>query len=108
MGAENLISRMIQVGTVSSVDKPGRRVRCILRETGHTSGWLYVLKSSPLIPDENLPQHTESQSGGDGEALFANHFHELKVNPWMPKVNDQVLIVYLPVDDGDGFVIGGI
>lgn len=27
---------------------------------------------------------------------------------WMPKVNDTVLILYLPVFNGDGFVLGVI
>ena len=27
---------------------------------------------------------------------------------WMPQINDTVLAVFLPVYDGDGFVIGGI
>ena len=27
---------------------------------------------------------------------------------WMPKINDTVLAVFLPVYDGDGFVIGGV
>ena len=27
---------------------------------------------------------------------------------WMPQLNDTVLAVFLPVYDGDGFVIGGI
>ena len=28
--------------------------------------------------------------------------------PWMPLVNDTVLTLYLPVFNGDGFVLGGI
>ena len=27
---------------------------------------------------------------------------------WMPKINDTVLAVFMPVFDGDGFVIGGV
>lgn len=27
---------------------------------------------------------------------------------WFPAVNDTVLAVFLPVHDGDGFVIGGV
>lgn len=30
------------------------------------------------------------------------------IKPWMPKVNDQVLVLYLPVFNGDGFILGGI
>lgn len=26
---------------------------------------------------------------------------------WMPKVNDKVLTIYIPVFNGDGFILGG-
>ena len=47
-------------------------------------------------------------SGGSGDASFASHKHDLIIKPWMPKVNDQVLVLYLPVFNGDGFILGGI
>lgn len=108
MDLNSMVSRLVQVGTVSDVDASAHKVRCLLRESGITSGWLYVLKNLPQIPDANLPQHTEVKSGGSGEASFEAHSHDLTVKPWFPKVNDQVLVVFLPVRDGDGFVIGGI
>lgn len=46
--------------------------------------------------------------GGSGDASFASHKHDLIIKPWMPKVNDQVLVLYLPVFNGDGFILGGI
>lgn len=27
---------------------------------------------------------------------------------WMPQINDMVLCAYLPVEDGDGFILGVI
>ena len=44
-------------------------------------------------------QKTELQDG---------HQHDLTIKPWMPLVNDTVLTLYLPVFNGDGFVLGGI
>lgn len=108
MDLEAMMARLVQVGTVSDVDKNAHKVRCIMRETGITSGWLYVLKSPPQIPDDSIPQHTEEKGGGSGEASFSPHSHDLIIRPWFPKVNDQVLVISLPVPDGDGFVIGGI
>ena len=55
-----------------------------------------------------MPQRTEYESGGSDAAAFANHKHDLTIKPWMPKVNDTVLTLYLPVFNGDGFVLGGI
>jgi len=39
-------------------------------------------------------------SGG----LYVLHHGEA----WMPKVDDRVLVLYLPVFDGDGFILGVI
>ena len=82
MDSEKILSRLVQIGTVSDVDNGKRRARVILKETGHT--------------------------GGSGDASFASHKHDLIIKPWMPKVNDQVLVLYLPVFNGDGFILGGI
>ncbi len=27
---------------------------------------------------------------------------------WLPKINEAVLVIYQPVEDGDGFVVGRI
>lgn len=27
---------------------------------------------------------------------------------WLPDINDRVLVLYLPAEDGDGFVVGRI
>ena len=73
MDSEVILSRMVQIGTVSAVDHSRRMVRVIFKETCHTSSWLKVLSSCGI-----------------------------------PEVNDQVLVLYLPVLNGDGFILGGI
>lgn len=44
MNTEQILSRIVQTGTVSAVDTSKRMARVILKETGHTSGWLKVLQ----------------------------------------------------------------
>ena len=56
----------------------------------------------------NARQRTEAESGGSGDAAFAGHSHAVKISPWLPSPGDYVLCIYLPTEDGDGFVIGGI
>ena len=51
---------------------------------------------------------TEEKSGGSGDASFASHTHKVKISPWLPSPGDYVLCLYIPTNDGDGFVIGGI
>lgn len=67
-----------------------------------------VIKNPPFIPAKGAEQRTESESGGSGEAAFAAHSHAVKIAPWLPSPGDYVLCLYIPTDDGDGFVIGGI
>ena len=105
---EQIIRRMVRIGTVTAVDNGTRLARVKFPDTGHTSGWLPVLATPPAIPDYTVPQRTEYESGGSDAAAFARHKHDLTIKPWMPKVNDTVLTLYLPVFNGDGFVLGGI
>lgn len=90
-----VMSRLVRIGTVTSVDKDKRTARVKFQDSESPSGPLYVLASRPYIPDYEGPQQTED--GG-----------KLKIKPWLPKVNAVVLVLYLPVSEGDGFILGEI
>lgn len=108
MDVEKILSGLVRIGTVTDVDNGRRLARVKFEDTDMTSGWLAVLKSQPFIPGYDVPQRTEFESGGSGAAAFESHKHDLVIKPWMPKVNDTVVALYLPVFNADGFVIGGI
>lgn len=108
MDSKNILSRLVQIGTVTDVDNDRRMARVKFEDTGMTSGWLAVLRNQPFIPDYDVPQRTEYEAGGSGAAAFERHKHDLIIKPWMPKVNDTVVTLYLPIFNADGFVIGGI
>jgi len=61
-----------------------------------------------LTGGEPLVRRGEPGGGGSGDAAFAGHSHAVKISPWLPSPGDYVLCIYLPTEDGDGFVIGGI
>lgn len=106
---DTILDRLVQIGTVTDVDLPKRQARVKFQLTGITSAWLKVLDTHPHIPDyDPTPQRTEFEAGGSGDAAFASHKHDLIIKPWMPKVNDIVLVLYLPVRNGDGVILGGI
>lgn len=105
---DNIVSRMVQIGTVTDVDNDKHMARVKFQSSGMTSGWLYVIKSPPFIPGYDQQQRTEYESGGSGDAAFERHKHNLIIKPWMPKVNETVLVLYLPVFNSDGFILGGI
>lgn len=108
MDVEKILKRLVRIGTVTVTDPDKRVARVKFEDTGETSGLLYVLANRPYIPDYDGPQKTELEAGGSGDAAFASHKHDLKIKPWMPRVNAVVLAVYLPVLDGDGFILGEI
>lgn len=109
MTTEQKLQRLVRNGIVTDVNNDKRLARVKFPDTGVRSGWLYVLDNRPYIPDYDVPQRTETQVGGSGEEAFEEHYHDLIIKPWMPKVNDQVLTLYLPSDwDADGFVLGKI
>lgn len=105
---EKILLNLVREGMVTAVDNNKRLARVKFQDTGITSAWLKVLSNQPYIPGYNQPQRTEYESGGSGDAAFESHKHDLVIKPWMPKVNDTVLVLYLPVFNGDGFVLGGI
>ena len=107
MDAEKILSGLVRVGTVTDVNYGKHQARVKFQGENMTSGWLYVLDNRPAIGDRNSSK-TEYESGGSGDASFASHKHNLVISQWMPKVNDTVLCLYLPVFNGDGFVLGGI
>lgn len=115
MDSNEILSRLVQTGIVSAVDSSNRTARVILEETGHTSGWLKVLQhygaNFYIEPDaKHTHDITDTYTGGGSASTFPNHDHlpGSHLTWWMPKVNDRVLILYLPVFNGDGFILGGI
>ncbi len=108
MDVEKILKRLVRIGTVTVTDPVNRVARVKFEDTGETSGLLYVLANRSYIPDYDVPQRTEFEAGGSGDPAFASHKHDLIIKPWMPKVNAVVLTLYLPVLDGDGFILGEI
>lgn len=106
---EKTLENLVRIGTVTAVNNEKRLARVKFLDAGITSAWLKVLANQPYIPDYDVtPQRTEFTAGGSGDDAFASHKHDLIIKPWMPRVNDTVLVLYLPVFNADGFVIGGI
>lgn len=94
MSAE--FERLVQVGMVTAVDAGSHKVRVKFKDTDLTSDWLCVLKQPPSVS-----AYSATTSAG-------THSHGIGVSPWMPAINETVLVIYLPVFNSDGFVIGGI
>lgn len=97
MQPEQLLTTLVRIGIVSAIDAEKQQARVIYKDIGITSGWLYVLQGKH--------KHTVSASIGDGGG---EHNHELTKNSWMPQIDDLVLVLYLPVFNGDGFILGCI
>ena len=108
MDVEKILKRLVRIGTITVTDPIKRVARVKFEDTGETSGLLYVLANRSYVPDYDVPQRTEFEAGGSGDPAFASHKHDLIIKPWMPKVNAVVLTLYLPVLDGDGFILGEI
>lgn len=110
---EKILDGLVRIGTVTAVDSAAHRVRCKFKDTDITSGWLSVLQhfGTPVnIDTAGSHTHTikDSYSGGGSASKAGAHSHDGSTAYWMPKVNDTVLALYLPVFNADGFVLGGI
>lgn len=106
---ETMLRGLVRVGTVMNRDVKKRLARVKFEDfDGMISDWLPVLITRDFIPDYEGLQRTEYAAGGSGAAAYANHKHDLIIRPWMPKLNEQVLVLYVPLQDADGIVLGGI
>lgn len=117
---DSTIERLVQIGTVSAVDSGTHKVRVLFRNTGITSDWLPVLITTTSVRIESAGSHKHSGSveigNADGHSHGANltindagsHMHHVLTGAWMPHVNDTVVCLFLPIENSDGFVIGGL
>ncbi len=115
---DNVIARMVQVGIVTAVDPDEHKCRVKFPDTGLTSDWLQVLRQTPgvSVNDGGSHSHTGSVSvSGSADHSHtasvtinesSNHGHSVEVTAWMPKINDTVVVIYIPIFNSDGFVIG--
>lgn len=94
MDCENILESLVRVGKVTTVDIVNRRARVLYEDKDDMmSGWLCVLQHPGAIVNVK-------ESNG--------HDHDATVTYWMPSINDTVLVLYLPVFNGDGFILGVI
>lgn len=111
---EAIIKRMIQIGTVTALDATHKKARVKHQDTGITSDWLYVVQHPGMTiavdPDgKHTHSITDTYSGGGSASEVPDHDHKGTVSvSWMPKINDTVLVIYLPVFNSDGFIVGMI
>jgi len=109
MDVEKILKRLVRIGTITVTDPIKRVARVKFEDTGETSGLLYVPANRSYVPDYDVPQRTEFEAGGSGHPAFASHKHDLIFQPLLPKGNACFLaLYYLPVLDGDGFILGEI
>lgn len=102
------IEDIVREGKVTAVNESKRIAKVWFDSMGIESDWLPVLITRDFIPDYDVPQRTEFEAGGSGDPAFASHKHDLIIKPYMPKVNDLVLVLYFPVFNGDGVILGGV
>ena len=104
MNAEDIVRQ----GKVTAVNYDKRIAKVWFDDLEMESDWIPVLITRDFIPSYDGQQCTEYEQGGSGDAAFARHKHDLVIKPYMPKVNDIVLVLYFPVFNGDGVILGGI
>ena len=110
------IGNMVRVGTVNQVDESRRMVRVHYSDTNTISGWLYVV-GLPHTASTTVSV-TVTPSASSGSAGDPSHSHSVTVNApatatatttvghILPRLNSRVLVLYLPIFGGDGFVLG--
>lgn len=112
---ENVLANLVRIGTVSVVDAAKKKARVIFKDKDNmTSGWLHVIQHYDagvyIRPDGGHTHRiTDTYMGGGSASAEPDHDHmRSNVTYWTPKINDTVLVIYLPVFNADGFILGAI
>ena len=95
---DSILSRLVQVGVVTDNNLKERKVRVRFADSGMTSGWLTVLQRKETA---NTEFDSDTQTW-----IYSNS--EPCTKWWVPRINDVVLVLYLPIDNSDGYVLGGV
>lgn len=109
---DSVLESIVRIGIVSDLDKSRKRARVIFRDLDMTSGWLYVLQHPTVVDISAAGEHyhniKDTYTGGGMCDFDGKHSHNAGVEAWMPKINQSVLVLYLPVFNSDGFILGVI
>lgn len=114
MNIDNILARLVRVGIVMDIDANRLMARVKFTDADMTSGWLRVIQragGSVTVAADNSHTHIihDTYSGGGSATTVPTHNHPgTTTAAWMPNINDTVLTIYLPVDQGDGYVLGVI
>lgn len=114
MNIDNILARLVRVGIVMDIDADRLMARVKFTDAEMTSGWLRVIQRAGgvvAVAADNSHSHTihDTYTGGGSASTVPTHNHPGTVTAaWMPKINDTVLTLYLPVGQGDGYVLGVI
>lgn len=102
-----ILDGLVRVGTVSDRNTASHKVRVYFPDLDLTSDWLFCLQRNSGISISSASDHTHQLDGETTDEAGA-HSHTASNDAWTPAINEQVLCLFLPVQDGDGFVLGGI
>lgn len=98
------IENIVREGKVTAVDNTKHIAKVWFDALGIQSDWMPVLVNNDFLPDYGAGQRTEYEAGG----TFERHKHDLIIKPYMPVVNERVLVLYFPVFNADGVILGGV
>ncbi|MDF2984879.1 MAG: hypothetical protein K0R50_389 [Eubacterium sp.] len=109
MDYENILENLVRIGTVTNINITNRKARVLYQDKDNMmSGWLSVIQYPGIVDVKNKGKHLHTISEGEQIIVDCKHDHDAVVAYWMPAVNDTVLVLCLPVFNGDGFILGVI
>lgn len=104
---QRILRRLVRVGVISSVNTHDLTARVYFEDVGMVSDWLPVLQhSGAAVSVKAAGHHTHDAS----VSIIAGgaHTHDAGLGAWMPDVGVQVVCLYLPLFNSDGFILGAI
>lgn len=100
------VDSMVRVGIVSSVNETNMTARVYYPDMSNmVSDWLKVIQyQHPYTTYDGEHSHTDSAGGATSTA--GSHRH--KVEPWLPEINDKVVVLMSYGFNSTGYILGVI
>lgn len=94
---------LVRIGVVSNVNEADKTAQVYYPDMSNmVSGWLQVLQHpQPYTTSDGNHTHPGCYGGSAGT-------HRHTVQPWMPKINDKVLVLMQQGFNSNGFILGVI
>ena len=110
--AARILVGLVRIGTVMNIDKTNHMARVKFQDANLPSGWLRVLQHPgaelEIKPDGDHYHEAGILTTSEPKTNRTHNHAKSCLKYWTPNIDDAVLCLFIPTDDGDGYILGAV